>query len=87
MPTSARKSSLGAAARRQKAHIPYRGDNPGVGKKTGIPVAEVDGYVRTLESWVEAMNGFDYWALWGKEALTAELYGCEGKIKHLVSDV
>jgi len=44
MPTSARKSSLGGAARRglQKAHIPYRGDNPEVGKKTGIAVQHVE---------------------------------------------
>ncbi|KAF4615347.1 hypothetical protein D9613_002538 [Agrocybe pediades] len=44
MPSSARKSSLGGAARRglQKAHIPYRGDNPEVGKKTGIAVQHVE---------------------------------------------
>jgi len=43
MPTSARKSSIGGARRGlQKAHIPYRGDNPEVGKKTGIAVQYAD---------------------------------------------
>lgn len=42
MPPPARKSSIGIARRGvQKAHIPYRGDNPEVGKKTGIAVAHV----------------------------------------------
>ncbi|TFK63356.1 hypothetical protein BDN72DRAFT_826706 [Pluteus cervinus] len=44
MPPSARKSSLGISAR-QKAlqpHRPYRGDNPEVGKKTGIAVRHVE---------------------------------------------
>ncbi|KAJ7453078.1 Mif2/CENP-C like-domain-containing protein [Mycena latifolia] len=39
MPPSARKSSVGAARRAgQKSHVPYRGDDPTVGKKTGISV-------------------------------------------------
>ncbi|KAG6887605.1 hypothetical protein C0995_014084 [Termitomyces sp. Mi166 len=44
MPTTpARKSSIGTARRGpQKAHIPYRGDNPEVGKKTGIAVRHVE---------------------------------------------
>ncbi|KAG5652126.1 hypothetical protein H0H81_006202 [Sphagnurus paluster] len=43
MPSSARKSSISAARRgAQKAHIPYRGDNPEVGKKTGIAVQHVE---------------------------------------------
>lgn len=43
MPTTPRKSSLGGTRRGpHKAHIPYRGDNPGVGKKTGIQVNHVD---------------------------------------------
>ena len=42
MPTTPRKS-LGGTSRRGplKAHIPYRGDNPEVGKKTGIAVQHV----------------------------------------------
>lgn len=50
-------------------------------------IVEVDGYIRTMESWVEAMNAFDYWASWGKETLTAELHGREGNIHHLISDI
>lgn len=43
MPTTPRNSSLGGGSRRGpiKAHIPYRGDNPEVGKKTGIAVQHV----------------------------------------------
>ncbi|KAJ6531069.1 Mif2/CENP-C like-domain-containing protein [Mycena capillaripes] len=42
MPPSARKSSVGAARRAvQKSHVPYRGDDPTVGKKTGISVQEI----------------------------------------------
>ena len=42
MPPSARKSSVGAARRAgQKSHVPYRGDDPTVGKKTGISVQPV----------------------------------------------
>ena len=43
IPTLARKSSLGNASRGpQKAHIPYRGDDPEVGKKTRIAVQHVE---------------------------------------------
>ena len=43
MPTSARKSSLGASRRGPlKAHVPFRGDNLEVGKKTGYAVQFVD---------------------------------------------
>lgn len=43
MPTSARKSSLGVNRRAlPKAHIPYRGDNPNVGKKTGIAIKHIE---------------------------------------------
>jgi centromere protein C len=42
MPPSARKSSVGAARRAvTKSHIPYRGDDHTVGRKTGISVREV----------------------------------------------
>ncbi|KAJ7355819.1 Mif2/CENP-C like-domain-containing protein [Mycena albidolilacea] len=37
---SGRKSSIGGA-RLQKSHVPYRGDDPTVGRKTGISVAPV----------------------------------------------
>jgi centromere protein C len=40
---STRKSSVGVARRVvSKPHIPYRGDDLGVGKKTGIAVDRVD---------------------------------------------
>ncbi|KAJ7841776.1 Mif2/CENP-C like-domain-containing protein [Mycena leptocephala] len=42
MPPSARKSSVGAARRaNQKSHVPYRGDDPMVGRKTGISVQPI----------------------------------------------
>ncbi|KAJ6622951.1 Mif2/CENP-C like-domain-containing protein [Mycena sp. CBHHK59/15] len=42
MPPSARKSSVGAARRAvRKSHVPYRGDDPTVGRKTGISVQPV----------------------------------------------
>ncbi|KAJ7193796.1 Mif2/CENP-C like-domain-containing protein [Mycena pura] len=42
MPPSARKSSIGAARRAgQKSHVPYRGDDPFVGRKTGISIQPV----------------------------------------------
>ena len=47
MPTTPRKNSLGGTSRRRplKAHIPYRRDNPEVGKKTGIAIQHVaDGF-------------------------------------------
>jgi centromere protein C len=37
---SGRKSSIGGA-RLLKSHVPYRGDDPTVGRKTGISVAPV----------------------------------------------
>ena len=51
MPSSARKSSIGQNRRDSlKNHVPYRGDDPGVGKKTGISVRPVrrksDGFER-----------------------------------------
>ncbi|KAG6848207.1 hypothetical protein H0H93_002319 [Arthromyces matolae] len=61
MPTSARKSSLGAARRgQQKAHIPYRGDNPEVGKKTGIAVRHVERKSDGFEPFDELMEQADH---------------------------
>ncbi|KAJ7579047.1 Mif2/CENP-C like-domain-containing protein [Mycena floridula] len=61
MPTSARKSSLGAAGRRvqQKAHIPYRGDNPEVGKKTGVAVNHVAPTSDGFENFEELIGTVD----------------------------
>jgi len=60
MPTPARKSSIGAARRGpQKAHIPYRGDNPEVGKKTGIAVQHVERKSDGFEPFEEIMEQAD----------------------------
>ncbi|KAF9532781.1 Mif2/CENP-C like-domain-containing protein [Crepidotus variabilis] len=60
MPTSARKSSTGGARRlTQKAHIPYRGDNPEVGKKTGIAVGHVERKSDGFEPFEEVMQRAD----------------------------
>ena len=60
MPTSTRKSSVGTARRAlQKAHIPYRGDNPEVGKKTGIAVRHVERQSDGFEPFEEVMQQAD----------------------------
>ena len=60
MPSSARKSSVGTARRAiQKAHIPYRGDNPEVGKKTGIAVQHVQRKSDGFEPFEEVMQQAD----------------------------
>ncbi|RDB22191.1 Centromere protein 3 [Hypsizygus marmoreus] len=60
MSTAARKSSVGAARRGlQKAHIPYRGDNPEVGKKTGIAVRHVERKSDGFEPFEEIMQQAD----------------------------
>jgi len=60
MPTSTRKSSLGNLRRGpQKAHIPYRGDNPEVGKKTGIAVQHVERKSDGFEPFDELIQAAD----------------------------
>lgn len=60
MSTAARKSSLGGVRRGpQKAHIPYRGDNPEVGKKTGIAVQHVERKSDGFEPFEEIMQQAD----------------------------
>jgi centromere protein C len=60
MPTSARKSSVGGARRGpQKAHVPYRGDNPEVGKKTGIKVQQVERKSDGFEPFEEILQQAD----------------------------
>ncbi|KAF9488492.1 hypothetical protein BDN71DRAFT_1403185 [Pleurotus eryngii] len=60
MPSSARKSSIGTSRRAsQKGHIPYRGDNPEVGKKTGIPVRHVERKSDGFEPFEEVMRQAD----------------------------
>jgi centromere protein C len=60
MPTSARKSSVGGVRRGpQKAHVPYRGDNPEVGKKTGIKVQQVERKSDGFEPFEELLQQAD----------------------------
>jgi len=61
MPTTPRKSSLGGISRRGplKAHIPYRGDNPEVGKKTGIAVQHVERQSDGFEPFEQVMQQAD----------------------------
>lgn len=60
MPASARKSSISGLRRGpQKAHIPYRGDNPEVGKKTGIAVQHVEPKSDGFEPFEELMQQAD----------------------------
>ncbi|KAJ3566820.1 hypothetical protein NP233_g6766 [Leucocoprinus birnbaumii] len=60
MPSSARKSSIGTARRgMQKAHIPYRGDNPEVGKKTGMAVGHVEPTSDGFEPFDQVMQQAD----------------------------
>lgn len=60
MPSSARKSSLGLSVRRtQKAHIPYRGENNEVGKKTGMVVRQVERKSDGFEPFSEIMQQAD----------------------------
>ena len=60
MAAAQRKSSIGTARRGiQKAHIPYRGDNPAVGKKTGIAVRNVERKSDGFEPFEEVMQQAD----------------------------
>ncbi|KAF9053118.1 Mif2/CENP-C like-domain-containing protein [Panaeolus papilionaceus] len=60
MPSSARKSSISGLRRGpQKAHIPYRGDNPEVGKKTGIAVQHVERKSDGFEPFEDIMQQAD----------------------------
>ena len=61
MPKTPRKSSLGGASRRGplKAHIPYRGDNPEVGKKTGIAVQHVERQSDGFEAFEDILQQAD----------------------------
>lgn len=62
MPPSQRKSSVGTARRAlPKAYIPYRGDNPEVGKKTGIAVQHVQRKSDGFEPFEEVMQQADGW--------------------------
>ncbi|KAH8106929.1 Mif2/CENP-C like-domain-containing protein [Cristinia sonorae] len=59
MPTSVRKSSLGAARRGPQPYIPYRGDDFQHGKRTGIAVAMVDHSSDDFEPFEEVLKQAD----------------------------
>lgn len=64
MPKTPRKSSLSASRRGPlKAHIPYRGDNPEVGKKTGIAVEHVEPQSDGFEPFEQVIQQADERAL------------------------
>jgi hypothetical protein len=65
MPTSARKSSLGASRRaQQRAHLPFRADDLGHGKKTGLPVPTVEHKSDDFEPFDEILSHADTRAAW-----------------------
>ena len=65
MPTSARKSSIGAARRaQQRAHLPFRADDLGRGKKTGLPVPTIDHKSDDFEPFDEILSHADTRAAW-----------------------
>lgn len=60
MPTSVRKSSVGTARRGPiKAHLPYRGDQSEVGKKTGLTIPQVERQSDGFEPFEEVLRRMD----------------------------
>ena len=59
MPSSARKSSVGAARRAPHKYIPYRADDFHHGKKTGIAVEYVDHRSDEFEPFDKVMSQAD----------------------------
>ena len=60
MPTSVRKSSVGAARRGPiKPHLPYRGDTGEVGKKTGLTIPQVERKSDGFEPFEEILRRMD----------------------------
>ncbi|KAF8479323.1 Mif2/CENP-C like-domain-containing protein [Russula ochroleuca] len=65
MPTSARKSSLGASRRaQQRAHLPFRADDLGRGKRTGLPVPTIEHKSDDFEPFDEILSHADTRAAW-----------------------
>jgi centromere protein C len=65
MPTSARKSSLGASRRaQQRAHQPFHADNLGLGKRTGLAVPTVDHKSDDFEPFDEILSHADTRGAW-----------------------
>lgn len=60
MPSSARKSSVSSARRSiQKAHVPYRGDNLEVGKRTGVQIPRIERRSDGFEPFEELLREAD----------------------------
>ncbi|KAF7778435.1 hypothetical protein Agabi119p4_2780 [Agaricus bisporus var. burnettii] len=60
MPSSARKSSISSARRSiQKAHVPYRGDNLEVGKRTGVQIPRIERRSDGFEPFEELLREAD----------------------------
>ncbi|KAI0306664.1 Mif2/CENP-C like-domain-containing protein [Multifurca ochricompacta] len=65
MPTSARKSSLGASRRvQQRAHLPFRADDLGRGKRTGLPVPTIEHKSDDFEPFDEILSHADTRTAW-----------------------
>jgi len=65
MPTSARKSSLGASRRaQQRAHLPFRADDLGRGKRTGLPVPTIEHKSDDFEPFDEILSHADRRTAW-----------------------
>jgi centromere protein C len=65
MPTSARKSSIGASRRiQQRAHLPFRADDLGRGKKTGLPVPIIEHESDDFEPFDEILSQVDTRSAW-----------------------
>lgn len=59
MPTSARKSSVGASRRGPQPYVPYRGDDLKRGKRTGMAVAVVEHNSDDFEPFEEVLKQAD----------------------------
>jgi centromere protein C len=65
MPTSARKSSLGASRRaQQRAHLPFRADDLGRGKRTGLPVPTIETKSDDFEPFDKILSHADTRTAW-----------------------
>ena len=65
MPSSARKSSIGASRRiQQRAHLPFRADDLGRGKKTGLPVPIIEHESDDFEPFDEILSKVDARSAW-----------------------
>jgi centromere protein C len=65
MPTSARKSSLGASRRaQQRAHLPFHADDLGRGKRTGLTVPTIEHKSDDFEPFDEILSHADTRTAW-----------------------